>query len=769
MKDFFVEDILEKFEDYTQPVNQGPRNMYVAGGVIKAAKKFLTQTPKPKPSILKREAVPLNLTQINEISKNKEFEQAWKNYKISIRKVGRRKYNKDQFFEVWARENMAQGGRIGQLVQPSIDGSRPGYSGNPLKKYLINNNGRRLGVEKMGTVPESSSKIIHSVYRDKKTGKEIDVYKVKITDKPSQIEGKMKAGKGGDYKTLLSGPDKTEFSTLKEAELARDNYYKENPLKRPKGSKNENKKKARKLRKNRLKITDPSGAEGVTKYPFHHIRQIGGDVPLTTDDIAIIDQRMNSVMSQYNEPLNRIADSIAKNNKLALEAMNSQNENVALKYMKRVEELNNEAESLVKSAIKKLPNEYKNLIGFNQFSLPTNEYGFPIGNEPLLVKKVGGAPVTKDAVPLTDLTLKQEQALRTQIKTDAKAGKTGIRFPDKIKKKLIKLGCGMYAGGRVGFKTGSGTCVTRALEKMDNPKGLSKIESKLAREVVAESSKLKTAGNWLKGDLYFGGADMLNNWSKGQGFLRGLNNAVAEATLGAIDVNADEAALSNLIQEQGSEEDKEAFEGYLDAAKKFNTYLDAEKGLTESEEVASLAKNLGPKDGVFFPVETEGAINANKRSLAERRKQAEEAGNNPLLDKGYNTMNEYMERLAAQDFNKTAGTLLDRGYREMIGVKGDEGLVWGPTFGTPLREANFKKFRPQDIMNYHPVYGYKEDLKKEMRRGNSPMEDILYSMDEYGPSDKLQLEAENDPMGTYDYDQRYAEGGLANLMKKYYD
>ena len=96
----------------------GPRNMYVAGGVIKAAKKLLTKTPTPKPtpvkpSILKREAVPLNLTQISEISKNKEFEQAWKNYKISIRKVGRRKYNKDQFFEMWARENMAQGGRIG--------------------------------------------------------------------------------------------------------------------------------------------------------------------------------------------------------------------------------------------------------------------------------------------------------------------------------------------------------------------------------------------------------------------------------------------------------------------------------------------------------------------------------------------------------------------------------------------------------------------------------------------------------------------------------
>ena len=38
-----------------------------------------------------------------------------------------------------------------------------------------------------------------------------------------------------------------------------------------------------------------------------------------------------------------------------------------------------------------------------------------------------------------------------------------------------------------------------------------------------------------------------------------------------------------------------------------------------------------------------------------------------------------------------------------------------------------------------------------------------------GHFDNLQLEAENDPMGTYDYDQRYAKGGLANLMKKYYD
>ena len=107
---------------------------------------------------------------------------------------------------------------------------------------------------------------------------------------------------------------------------------------------------------------------------------------------------------------------------------------------------------------------------------------------------------------------------------------------------------------------------------MDNPKGLSAVESKLAKEVVSESSKLKTLGSWVKGDVYFGGADMLNNWSKGQGFLRGLNNAVEQATLGAIDVEADENALSKLIGEQGSKEDQEAFGDYLDASKKFNTF-----------------------------------------------------------------------------------------------------------------------------------------------------------------------------------------------------
>ena len=180
----------------------------------------------------------------------------------------------------------------------------------------------------------------------------------------------------------------------------------------PKGPDNIKKAEAEKKRKLNLKDTEPTKAKGTKKYPFHHITQIAGGVPLTSDDVAIINQRMNSVMSTYDQALNRIAESIQKNNKLALEAMNAKEENSALKYMTRVDELNSQAEKIVNSAIDKLPKKYKNLVGFTQFSLPINEYGLPIGNEPMVTKKIGGMPVSKDAIDLTTLDLKQEKEFR---------------------------------------------------------------------------------------------------------------------------------------------------------------------------------------------------------------------------------------------------------------------------------------------------------------------------------------------------------------------
>ena len=207
----------------------------------------------------------------------------------------------------------------------------------------------------------------------------------------------------------------------------------------PKGSSNIKKAEAEKKRRLSLKETDPIGAKGTSKFNYHHVRQIAGGVPLTTDDVMIINQKINSQLGgETNKALNRISEAIQKNNKLALEAMNAKNEGAALDYMKRVDELNNQAEKIVNSAIDKLPKKYKNYVGFNQFTLPTNEYGLPISNEPMIIKKIGGMPVTKDAVDLTTLDLKQEKEFKKIVKAQAEAGKTGPINAKNFKKAFNK-------------------------------------------------------------------------------------------------------------------------------------------------------------------------------------------------------------------------------------------------------------------------------------------------------------------------------------------
>ena len=43
----------------------------------------------------------------------------------------------------------------------------------------------------------------------------------------------------------------------------------------------------------------------------------------------------------------------------------------------------------------------------------------------MIIRKVGGMPVSKDAINLTDLNLKQEAEFRKIVKAQAETGKTG--------------------------------------------------------------------------------------------------------------------------------------------------------------------------------------------------------------------------------------------------------------------------------------------------------------------------------------------------------
>ena len=68
--------------------------------------------------------------------KTQEVLKAYKEYKKSYHS-SRHKYPIipfTKFFEMYAKENFADGGSAGQLVTPSVDGSRPGYDGRKNRK-----------------------------------------------------------------------------------------------------------------------------------------------------------------------------------------------------------------------------------------------------------------------------------------------------------------------------------------------------------------------------------------------------------------------------------------------------------------------------------------------------------------------------------------------------------------------------------------------------------------------------------------------------------
>ncbi len=332
------------------------------------------------------------------------------------------------------------------------------YTGPEGKKQAIKQGVAIEGPEKFSQkVKAGELEITEKVYSKKYNKKGIDLWEsLKQFERSNIRQGQVTGGTGGIGKLKKNQIGKDDFIKLVNAnkdktynqfvEILKDYKTKDNKpftknivadrlrdyglsgsfKKEPSKGKDLTKKaETEKKRQEFLKATDPTGAKGTEQVNYHHIRQIAGGVPLTTDDVVIINQRMNSVMSQYDKSLNAIASAIQKNNRLALEAMNAKDEGTALKYIARVDELNTSAEKIVNSAIDKLPKKYKSYVGFKQFTLPRDEYGLPIGNEPMIVKKVGGMPISKNAIDLTTLNLKNEQEFRKIVRAQAEAGKTG--------------------------------------------------------------------------------------------------------------------------------------------------------------------------------------------------------------------------------------------------------------------------------------------------------------------------------------------------------
>ena len=140
--------------------------------------------------------------------------------------------------------------------------------------------------------------------------------------------------------------------------------------------------------------------KGTDAFPFHHIMPIGGEVDLTTNDVAVISKQMNSKLAPYNKKLNDIADAISNN-------FNDQSQG----YLKRIDELNNNAEQIIAKATKELPKKFQPYIGFTKLDAITDEYGTPIN---LQETRVGA--VKEKGIPLRNLDTEQLSKLKNSIK-----------------------------------------------------------------------------------------------------------------------------------------------------------------------------------------------------------------------------------------------------------------------------------------------------------------------------------------------------------------
>ena len=295
--------------------------------------------------------------------------------------------------------------------------------------------GKGIKKIKIESVEENIKKI---TYLNKETGETIDIYKALISDAPKKIDGKQIAGVGGDYKTLLSG----EFSTLEEAQKARDNFREKNPKKYPEKDPNKDyasKEKRRAAEKaTQGRIIAFGAPEG---YVAHHMKPLAGRLDMTDRDIAIVSERMNAKMSKFDKPMNDLVDE-----SMALDFNDT-------KSMKRLDEINKELAGYVKQAEKELPKKYKGLIGFNKLTPVLDTFDnegrqiFDIEEVGTDYKKsIGGK---KKGIPLRDTKtgiIREQVANAPKLKAALLPGLEQIvegikNIPDDIaKKKYFTLG-----------------------------------------------------------------------------------------------------------------------------------------------------------------------------------------------------------------------------------------------------------------------------------------------------------------------------------------
>jgi hypothetical protein len=109
-------------------------------------------------------------------------------------------------------------------------------------------------------------------------------------------------------------------------------------------------------------------------YQIHHMLPLAGNVDINTGDLAVISKEMNAKMSKYDKIINKLTTEASL---LDFSKKNSLN---------RLDDINEQLNSVLKTIKKDLPKKYKGLIGFNKLTPVFDEYGTVLN---LTAKPVG--------------------------------------------------------------------------------------------------------------------------------------------------------------------------------------------------------------------------------------------------------------------------------------------------------------------------------------------------------------------------------------------
>jgi len=678
--------------------------------------------------------------------------------------------------------NMADGGRIG--FRRAGKATTDSKIRTDLEEIII----------KKGKV-EGQENIKWRDIKNRKTGKVKRVYDVQIIKDTQLGKGAQKGPRKnytGRYDIVLN---ERGLTSLDEATKIRDTFRTKNPKDLPPPADPTKKYKLKKEKKVAIKKKGGYYSGPHTGTPQTHLGHTGnvwGTEKITGDKLAYTPKDINEAMAAekvgLDHKIRKVSEKIEKIKKQKIPA-------AMKKKMLEVEDALLVRIASQSQGFKKVTLSDGSTFGGDRLTIdPFDEFAGKTEREiNEFVKKWKNKKTWNTAEEFNNIKKAKlfEANRKSSLKAASKIGKKEQKkIISEFNKKFIKLGCGMYAGGRVGFAVGSGKCINRAIAKLKSG-NLTTVEKKLMSGLGDDLTKIAGKGGmpkgfWtttLKGEGYFALADFANNLTKGQGLDKSFSNAVEMATFGALDLGGNERDLMRYAKERGL--DTKDMKEWMDYAETYGKYVEGHKDLAEREKIVEASggeeeywKNFQPNTILNPSADVSDPSLWDAENKIERaEKQLEEQGKSESIQsgKGYKDMNEMIEGVIAKEWNKTAGTPFDRGIRKMLGIKGDEGMVWGPV-GTLFREgmeqAGFgehealKGFTPQKVMNYHPVYGYKEDIKDVIREGDSPMEDMLDFMGKYYPRSALLDEAARDKMGIYDYDpELYAGGGIAGVRR----